>query len=81
MYFNAVYKAVDQLGFGKDEMLQEGLKDAMEKNEIQLRVVDKLAQGYYNEVIFENGVLIVQTTPPMWTTNIGDCAMKLVDLL
>ena len=80
-YFNAVYKAVDQLGFGKDDMLQEGLKDAMEKNEIQLRVVDKLVKGYYNEAIFENGVLIVQTTPPMWTTNIGDCAMKLVDLL
>ena len=81
MYFNAVYKAVDELGFGKDEMLQEGLQEAMEKNEIQLRVVEKLVKGYYNEIIFENGVLIVQTTPPMWTSNINDCAMKLVDLL
>ena len=78
--FDGVAKAVEDLGFGKDEMLQEGFKDAVEKNEISFKVVDQLVKGHYNEVHFENGILYVQTTPAMWTSNLRDPAKKLVDL-
>lgn len=81
MYFNAVLKSVENAGFGKDDMLQEGFQEAVEKNEISLKVVQKLEKSNYNEPVIKNSVLYIQTTPAMWTTNIRDCADKLIDLL
>lgn len=80
-YFEAIRRNVEVLGFAKDDMLREGFQDAVDKNEIHLKVVEKLDKGNYNESVIRNGVLYIQTTPPMWTTNIGDSAQKLIDLL
>ena len=80
-YFEGFASKTDYLGFTKDEMLQEGFKDAVEKNEIGIRVVNKLAKGTYNECVIENGVLFIQTTPKYWWTNHRDAADKLLDML
>ena len=80
-YFEGVKDMLEYKGFDKDDMLQEGFKDVVEKNEIELRVVEKLVKGSYNEVIVENGVLVIQTTPESWTANMGDAAENILDVL
>lgn len=80
-YFNKWAEKVEELGFGKDEMLQEGYKDVADKNEVVLRVVGTLKKGTYNETVIENGVTCLQTTPEYWTTNMRDVGGNLMDLL
>lgn len=80
-YFNAFAAQLEGLGFPNDDMLQEGFKDVVEKNEVSLRVVDKLVKGTYNECVFEGGVCYIQTTPEYWTTNIRDTGARIVELL
>jgi len=83
-YFEALAENLEDGGFGKDEMLQEGFKEMVEKNEIGLRVVDKLSEKggrRYNESVIEGGVFYMQTTPEYWTTNIGDASKGMIDLL
>ena len=81
-YFSNFVGVMENKGFGSDEMVQEGFKDAVEKNQIALRVVDQLKKGKgYNECVIENGVLYIQTTPEFWATNVGDPAYELMDLL
>jgi hypothetical protein len=49
--------------FGSDDLLQEGFQEAINKNEIALKIVDKLdCGGSYNEVVIKDGVLIVQVS-------------------
>ena len=80
-YFEGAKDTLEYKGFDKDDMLQEGFKDVIEKNEIELRVVEKLVKGSYNEVVVENGVLIIQTLPETWMANIGDAAENILDVL
>ena len=80
-YFAEFVEGMKDKGFGDDDMLQEGFKDAVEKNQIVLRVVNKLNKGNYNEPVLENGVLYIQTTPEYWAVNIGDPAYQLMDIL
>lgn len=80
-YFDLLADTLEGQGFAKDEMLQEGYQESLDKNEIGLRVVNKLEKGHYNECVFENGVLYMQTTPEWWTTNVRDCGSKIVDML
>lgn len=62
-YFRGVKSSLEKQGFGKDDMLQEGFQEAIDKNEITLKIVDKLdCGGSYNEVIIKDGVLIVQVS-------------------
>ena len=63
-YFDGFASVIEELGFAKDGLLQEGFKEAVEKNEILLRMVDKLVSGLNlcNECIFKNGILYIQTT-------------------
>lgn len=56
-YFEGVAKTSEALGFATDDMMQEAVAEAVEKNEIQIQVVDKLAKGTYHEVMIEDGVL------------------------
>ena len=81
MYFEGLIKALEKQGFANDDMLQEGYQDVADKNEIGLRVVDKLQKGTYNECIFENGVMYIQTTPEYWTSNIQNAGAEIVNLL
>ncbi len=65
-------------------MLQEGFKEMVEKNEIGLRVVDKLGEKggrTFNESVIEGGVCYMQTTPQYWTTNVRDASKGIIDLL
>jgi len=80
-YFEGLAHQLEYAGFGKDEMLQEGLQEAVEKNEIQLRIVDRLVKKRYHEVLIENGVLIVQTVPNYWGTNTSSVGQEVMDLL
>ena len=80
-YFEGLIEALGRQGFAKDDMLQEGYQDVADKNEIGLRVVDKLQKGTYNECVFENGVMYIQTTPEYWTSNIRDAGAEIVNLL
>lgn len=53
----------------------------MEKNEIQLRIVDKLIKKTYHEVLVENGVLILQTISKYWGTNTTSVGEEVINLL
>ncbi|KAI5457675.1 hypothetical protein BGZ63DRAFT_393465 [Mariannaea sp. PMI_226] len=66
--------------FHEDDMLQEGLTEALEGNAIRFRIVDKLSKSY-NESVIEDGVLYLQTTAANWGTNIDHVADGLVELL
>lgn len=48
---------------------------------VELRVVDKLEKGTYNEAGIREGVLYMQTVPRYWNTNTGEVAKGLIDLL
>ena len=81
-YFSDFVDTMESKEFGDDEMLQEGFKDAVEKNQIALRVVEKLKEGSnYNECVIENGVLYIRTTPENWAVNVRDPAHGLMDIL
>ena len=81
LYFEGLAHQLEYAGFGKDEMLQEGLQEAVEKNEIQLRVVDKLVKKTYHEVVIENGILTIKTVPAWWATNTPQVGEDTMDLL
>ena len=80
-YFSEFADVMENQGFGDDEMLQEGFKEPVEKNQIALRIVEKFGNGNSNEPFVENGVLYIQTTAENWATNVGDPAYKLIDIL
>ena len=80
-YFTCLIDALEGQGFAKDEMLQEGYQEFADKNEIGLRIVDKLHKGTYNECVFGNRVMYMQTTPEYWTTYVRDTGAKIIDLL
>ncbi|KIY66245.1 hypothetical protein CYLTODRAFT_399011 [Cylindrobasidium torrendii FP15055 ss-10] len=66
--------------FKDDEMLQEGLQEAVEKNTFVLRVVPKTKKTY-NEVVIEDGVLYLQTTGEYWWCNTSNVGEGLLDIL
>jgi hypothetical protein len=62
-YFQGVKSSLENQKFGSDDLLQEGFQEAINKNEIALKIVDKLdCGGSYNEVVIKDGVLIVQVS-------------------
>lgn len=80
-YFESFMEVMENKGFGDDEMIQEGFKESVEKNQVALRIVDKLDKGHYNEPFIENGVLYIETTPDNWATNVGDPGYELMNIL
>jgi hypothetical protein len=81
LYFSGFVDTMENMGWGDDEMVGEGVKEAVEKNQIALRIVDKLSKKRYNECVVEHGVLYIQTTAEYWGTNISDPAKDLLDIL
>ncbi|KAG7448504.1 uncharacterized protein BT62DRAFT_1003222 [Guyanagaster necrorhizus] len=67
-------------GFKGDEMLQEGLQEALTEKAFVLRVVPKTKKTY-NEIILENGTLYLQTTVEYWYCNTSYIAEDVLDLL
>jgi len=61
-YFGGLKYQIEYAGFKDDDMLQEAFQEAIPKNEILLRVVDKLQNGTYHEILVEDGVLVIQVS-------------------
>ena len=80
-YFEGAKSRLEEKNFASDDMLQEGFKEVVDKNEIALRVVVKLTKGTRNELVFENGVAVIQTVPGQWTVNHRDPFEDIVNLL
>jgi hypothetical protein len=60
-YFNAVATWLEQKKFGSDEMLREGLTEAVEKKVFKLRIVEQSQmKKTWNESVIEDGVLYMQ---------------------
>ena len=62
-YFESFVDALEREKFGDDELLREGLEEGVSKGTVKLRLVDSLKSGY-NEVLIDDGVLIVQVRYP-----------------
>jgi hypothetical protein len=62
-YFQGLKGQLEYQKFGGDEMMQEGLLEVVHKKTFQLRVVDKLVKGSYNEIVIEDGVAYLQVCP------------------
>ncbi|KFY21556.1 hypothetical protein V493_07293 [Pseudogymnoascus sp. VKM F-4281 (FW-2241)] len=82
-YFEGFVSALSSQKFDEDEMLREGLEDAVPNGVLKLRLVEELTTGQssYNEITLDNGDLVIQTTPSNWGTNVYDAANKLIDIL
>lgn len=80
-YYESFVDVLEREKFGEDELLREGFEEGVEKGIVRLRVVEKLVKGSYNEILVEEGSVVIQTTPTNWGTNIYDSAAKLVDIL
>ncbi|KXJ89438.1 hypothetical protein Micbo1qcDRAFT_235249 [Microdochium bolleyi] len=80
-YFDGFVSQLQWQKFEDDDMLQEGFKEAVDKNEVCLRIVDKLNDSSYSEAVVEDGVLYIQCKPLTWGTNVSYAAEKLVDKL
>lgn len=80
-YFDALVYQMKYQKVGEDEMIQEGVLEAVSTNEYAFRIVDKLKRESYCEVDIEDGVLYLQCLPGEFGTNIDYVASKLMDLL
>ena len=80
-YFEGLAYQMKHLKVGEDEMVQEGFLEAVSRNEIAFRIVEKLKYDSYCEVVIEDGVLYLQCKPETWGTNIDNVASKLIDQL
>lgn len=80
-YFEGLAYQMKYQKVGEDELIQEGLLEAVSKNEYALRIVDTLTYDSYGEVVVEDGVLYIQAKPDTFGTNIDYAAQKLVDQL
>jgi hypothetical protein len=81
-YFEGAHYQMNYKKFGEDDMLQEGFNEEVEKHEAAFRVVDTLKKGSgYSEIFIEDGVLVLQTTPKNFGTNVDYVAEGILDLL
>lgn len=80
-YFEALAYQLKYIKVGEDEMVREGVLEAVSTNEYAFRVVEKLKKETYNECEIEDGVLYLQCTPKYFGSNIDQIANKLMDLL
>ncbi|KAL1889737.1 hypothetical protein Sste5346_008723 [Sporothrix stenoceras] len=80
-YFEGVQSNLAYNKCKEDEMIQEGVNEAVDKSTFEMRIVDKLKYASYCEVVVEDGKLFVQTTVDRWGVNIGDAANKIIDQL
>jgi hypothetical protein len=63
-YFSTFANNLESLNFKADDMMQEGFQDACAAGTIRLEVVDTLQHGWYNDVIFEDGICKIQVYFP-----------------
>ncbi|KAN0116896.1 hypothetical protein V8E51_002873 [Hyaloscypha variabilis] len=80
-YFEGFVDVLEREKFGEDDLLREGFEEGVPKGIVQLKLVDALKNGGYNETLLEDGALTIQTTPDRWGTNIHYSCEKLVEIL
>lgn len=80
-YFEALLSWMEYNKVKEDDMVQEGVNEALASGTVAVRVVDELKNGGYNEAVFEGEVLYLQTQPKNWGVNIHQVAEKLMDQL
>ncbi|KAJ6468379.1 hypothetical protein C8R45DRAFT_1018511 [Mycena sanguinolenta] len=80
-YFDGLKGQLEQQGFKKDDMLQEGLQEALESKTFKIRVVKATKDNKTNEIVIEDGCAYIQTTPDRWWYNVRDAGAGLVKLL
>jgi hypothetical protein len=62
-YFEAIGSNLEYNKFKDDDMLYEGFAEAVTKNEIKFRIVDKLTgDSSWNQIIIEDGILYIQVS-------------------
>ncbi|KFH43542.1 hypothetical protein ACRE_056920 [Hapsidospora chrysogenum ATCC 11550] len=66
LYFDGLLGYLEYHGFGADQMLREGLLEAVKGGEVRFRLVDEIKRPY-NEAVIEDGVLYLQ---------VSTCSMK-----
>lgn len=81
LYFSDFVETMENNGWGDDEMIREGITEAVEKNQIAVRIVNKLSRKHTNECVIEHGVLYIQMTAKYWSFNIDEPASELIDIL
>ncbi|GKU05340.1 hypothetical protein FLAG1_04364 [Fusarium langsethiae] len=79
-YFDGLVTQLEYGKFGEDDMLQEGLLEAMDKRAVHIRIVDQTKRSY-NEAVIEDGILYLQTTPTNFAVNISQVASDIIDIL
>ncbi|KFY93144.1 hypothetical protein V500_03889 [Pseudogymnoascus sp. VKM F-4518 (FW-2643)] len=64
-YFEGFVSALTYQKFHEDEMLREGLEEAVPNGVLKLRIVEKLTTGQssYSEITLDNGDLVIQADP------------------
>ena len=81
-YFKGLQSQLEWQKFKGDDMLTEGFFDAVDKETVVIRIVDKLeGANRRNEAVIKDGVLYIQTTAGQWGVNANDAANKLTDML
>jgi len=78
-YFNSFVSSIQQEKFATDELLREGLEESVPKGVLKLRIVDKTSD--YNEIVLDDGAVVIQTTTSRWGANMNYAARKLVNIL
>jgi hypothetical protein len=61
-YFEGLHTQLQWQKFEDDEMIQEGFKEAVDKNEVIFRIVEKLTDDSYGECQVEGGFLYLQVS-------------------
>ncbi|KAF4454765.1 hypothetical protein F53441_2843 [Fusarium austroafricanum] len=79
-YLEGLVSTLEYEKFGEDEMLQEGLLEAMDKHAVHVRVVDQTKRSY-NETVIEDGILYLQTSPKDFGVNVHQVASDIVNIL
>jgi hypothetical protein len=81
-YFEALEYYMNYHKFSEDDLLYEGFAESVTKGQIEFKIVEKLSgDSSYNQVLIEDEVCILQTTPSKYGTNIDNIAEKIVDIL
>ena len=82
-YFEGLTHYLQDAGFAGDDLLKDGLREALFRGEVAVRVVDNLCtEGRdFFECLIEDGVLYLQTLARYWGTGCDDVARGLLDIL
>lgn len=81
-YYDSLRQQLSRAGFKDDDLLCETIQEAVSKKEIKMRIVEKLTKSSaYNEVVLEDGVLVIQTIPEKWASNVSDTGSGILDIL